>query len=100
MKTFMIVIYFLVSDIFKKMNVFFQPTHYVNKIIEIPLESIVCDSSNVEIPVPTAHVGIKALPVRLISAVKRQGMVSCETKFWTKRAQKKNIRNCWLIVYR
>ncbi|XP_065213138.1 hormone-sensitive lipase isoform X2 [Planococcus citri] len=64
------------SYIFKKMNILFQPTHFVNKMIELPNEPIKyeCGDRNVEIPVPTAHIGLKPLNVRLISAVRRQGM--------------------------
>lgn len=60
------------------MNVFFQPTHFVNKMFEIPAEPLQYNFNDccIDIPVPTAHIGLKSLNVRLVSAVKRHGMVN------------------------
>lgn len=62
------------------MNVFFQPTHFVNKMMELPMEPLTYEYGGhcTEIPVPSAHIGLKSLNVRLISAVRRHGMVMRE----------------------
>lgn len=54
------------------------PALAVNKVISIPpepLEHIRLDGSVIKIPVPTVHIGPQPLLVRLMSAVKREGMV-------------------------
>lgn len=58
---------------------FIDPAVEVNRMISLPpepLSSPRADGTLVEIPVPSAHTGTSALNVRLLSAVKRQHMVS------------------------
>lgn len=61
----------------KKMNILFFPASAVNELIELRPEPIQykCDNSVVDIPIPSAYIGLKSLNVRLISSVKREGMV-------------------------
>lgn len=54
------------------------PALVVNKVISIPpepLEHTRTDGSVVKIPVPTVHIGPQPLLVRLMSAIRREGMV-------------------------
>ena len=54
------------------------PALVVNKVISIPpepIEHLRPDGTVIKIPVPTIHIGPQPLLVRLMSAVRREGMV-------------------------
>lgn len=55
-----------------------QPSHAINEKIELPPEPIqyLNGDHTLDIPVPVAYLGPKILNVRLISSVKREGMVT------------------------
>lgn len=61
-----------------KLPKFVSPSVSVNRIISIPPEPIELkgvDGSVITISPPTAHIGLQKLNVRLISKVRRKGMV-------------------------
>lgn len=55
----------------------------VNELFEIPPDPLQIFSEEkqklIDIPVPSAHVNVKPICYRLLSASRRRGMVSCET---------------------
>lgn len=66
------------SEVMQKLPMMVCPALVVNKVISIPpepLEHTRPDGTVVKIPVPTVHIGPQPLLVRLLSAVRREGMV-------------------------
>jgi len=55
-----------------------SPALSVNRVIAIPPELLQHekpDGTRVDIPIPSAHTGVSPLMVRLMSSVRREGMV-------------------------
>ncbi|XP_071441520.1 hormone-sensitive lipase isoform X1 [Hetaerina americana] len=68
------------TEIFTRLPAIVSPTVSVNHVIEIPPESLELDkidgSGRVQIPLPSSHIGPAPVHCRLISAVRRQGMIA------------------------
>ncbi|XP_067012042.2 hormone-sensitive lipase isoform X2 [Anabrus simplex] len=65
------------SELLSRLPGMICPAIAVNKVIMIPpepIEVINPDGTKVQIPLPTSHIGIAPIQVRLLSAVRREGM--------------------------
>lgn len=66
------------SELMKKLPNFVCPSIAVNREIEIPPEQLQIPNSKgemVDIPVPSSHIDIASIKVRLLSSKRREGMV-------------------------
>lgn len=66
------------SEVMQRLPMMVCPALVVNKVISIPpepLEHTRPDGSTIQIPIPTVYLGPQPLMVRLLSAVRREGMV-------------------------
>ncbi|XP_046382868.1 hormone-sensitive lipase isoform X2 [Ischnura elegans] len=68
------------TEVMTRLPSIVSPTVAVNHVIEIPPEPLELDkvdgSGRVQIPIPSSHIGSAPVCCRLISAVRRQGMIA------------------------
>lgn len=70
----------VMSETMKRLPNFVSPSVIMNRIIILPPEPMTVDKLNgtvMDVPIPSAHTGPSPLSVRLMSSVKRKGMVRC-----------------------
>lgn len=78
----------------------------VNKVVTIPPECLQMPKANapnefVDIPIPTSHLGESVIKARLLSAIRRDGMIGEQqtTGVNCTRTKVKNIKSPYLIVH-
>ncbi|KAK6634055.1 hypothetical protein RUM44_004663 [Polyplax serrata] len=78
------------SELMKKIPDFMCSAMAVNIEIQIPPEPLKIENSlgvDIEIPIPSSHVPVSSIQVRLLSSTKREGMIAV----WSDTSKKHNI---------